>query len=329
MAVNYTLFVGGKYGESSLQHGGNPKNTFSNYLRERGILITNSKLDATHYLCVDVKEDEIYDVDLTRIPKESRFLIVQEPEVVLPDNYSTKNLEFFGAVIRVGRKPVKDMYTLDWPQFWPNGLPTANSENRAQTGAVLIAGNHLSFIKGELYSLRRKCAHKLQNLEVYGRGWNRGYLVKLKIIVINFGEFVQFRKKLSTQSLSCWFKHLEKSVVSPVNKLEVLQNFKVTLVIENSQEFLSEKLFDAFFAGCIPVYVGPQVSEYLIPETLVVQCEPNIRSIAEGIRTAEGMDYQSWRKELDLWLNSAETKERWSHETYILKLSKILVGLIR
>jgi uncharacterized protein (TIGR04442 family) len=46
-----------------------------------------------------------------------------------------------------------------------------------------VAGNHLSFIAGELYSLRRKCVHKIDNLYVYGRGWNRGLKTKKQITV--------------------------------------------------------------------------------------------------------------------------------------------------
>ena len=328
LAVDYKLFVGGKYGDSNLQHGGNPDNSISKILLESGMIVTKSLSDATHYLSLDVKVDEIAQVDLVKIPKRRRFLIIQEPEVVLPANYASKYLKTFGTVIRVGRNQAKDLYSLYWPQFWPKDQPKTNSKSRADLGAVLIAGNHLSFIAGELYSLRRKCVYKIDNLQVYGRGWNRGLIDKLKVTSINLSELILFRKRVSRKSLSCWFKNYEKNVESPDNKLEILQNFKITLVIENSQEFLSEKLFDAFFAGCIPIYVGPQVSEYSIPNTLVVQCEPNVRSVVKGIRTAEGMDYQRWQRELDLWLNSPETKERWSHETYILKLSKILEELI-
>ena len=328
MEVGNKLFVGGKYGSSSLQHGGDPKNSLANKLIEKGFLIAESMNVATHYLCLDIKIEELDQANLERIPKEFRVLIVQEPEVVLPINYERKYLELFGVIIHVGRNPKLHQNSLLWPQAWPKPPIVRQSSERFSTGVALVAGNHLSFIAGELYSLRRKCVHKIDNLYVYGRGWNRGLIDKMKVTSINLSELILFRKGLSRNSLSCWFKNYEKNVESPDNKLEILQNFRITLVIENSQEFLSEKLFDAFFAGCIPVYVGPQVSEYSIPNTLVVQCEPNIRSVVEGIRTAEGMDYQRWQKELDLWLNSPETKERWSHETYILKLSKILEELI-
>jgi hypothetical protein len=96
-------------------------------------------------------------------------------------------------------------------------------------------------------------------------------------------------------------------------------------VIENSKEFLSEKLFDAFFAKCIPVYVGPKVENFDIPKNLVIQCDPNIVSISEGIRKAEDMDYDSWLEELNNWLNSDQTIKRWSFDSYVGEISKMLV----
>ena len=80
---------------------------------------------------------------------------------------------------------------------------------------------------------------------------------------------------------------------------------------------MSEKLFDAFFARTIPIYVGPSVRKYGIPENLVIQCEPNLRSIRDGIKRAQKVNYIEWCDEINSWLNSAETRANWDgYEVY-------------
>lgn len=324
MALNPQIYVGGRYGTASIQHGGRTEVTLSYRLKELGLSVVDNLNDATHYLSLDIKESELQDLESSQIPITSRVLIVQEPEVVLPANYAKKYLKQFQIRVLVGREPSVSRPTLLWPQFRPKQNISSDSP-RIATGAVMIASNHLSFIKGELYSLRRVCAFAIPSLDVFGRGWNHNKKMRFRIAAINLRDVIKYRKKISIQSLTFWFKEYEKLVHSPSDKFDVLNKYKVSLVIENSKEFLSEKLFDAFFAKCIPVYVGPKVENFGIPKNLVIQCDPNIVSISEGIRKAEAMDYQSWLEDLNNWLDSAAIVERWSFESYVREISKILL----
>jgi carbamoylphosphate synthase small subunit len=97
---------------------------------------------------------------------------------------------------------------------------------------------------------------------------------------------------------------------APEDKIGILSKYRVSLVIENEMTYLSEKLFDAWFAGCIPVYVGPEISDYGIPRSLVFQAEPNLRSIENQINRAIQSDYLTFQHELAEWLNSSQVKER-------------------
>jgi hypothetical protein len=62
--------------------------------------------------------------------------------------------------------------------------------------------------------------------------------------------------------------HIIKNLkpVAVVNKLEILKNFKYSLCFENCvfPGYITEKIFDCFFAGCIPVYYGaPDICDFL------------------------------------------------------------------
>jgi hypothetical protein len=89
----------------------------------------------------------------------------------------------------------------------------------------------------------------------------------------------------------------------------------VTVVIENSIDYMSEKLLEAIAAGSIPVYVGPPVTEFGIPAELVVQVNPDLQSVNEGVSRALKLDYESWAKSCEMWL-SPETKGSWSLQRF-------------
>ena len=55
-----------------------------------------------------------------------------------------------------------------------------------------------------------------------------------------------------------------------------------TLVIENEKTYLSEKLFNALLAGCIPIYIGPELTKFKLPRGIAIEIhEP----LAETILT--------------------------------------------
>lgn len=71
--------------------------------------------------------------------------------------------------------------------------------------------------------------------------------------------------------------HLHQAILrayrGPVaEKLETLAQYRFSLCLENSMfaGYVSEKIFDCFFTGTIPIYLGaPDVQRYVPPETFV------------------------------------------------------------
>ena len=130
---------------------------------------------------------------------------------------------------------------------------------------------------------------------------------------------------INIQSIRYWFKKNKNWLGAPGDKRKALENYRISLVIENSTEFLTEKLFDSFFAGCIPVYVGPNIKQFGIPSSLVVTASTNIPSIREAIRRAQSMDYSAWYEELEIWLSKDQTKLDWSTESFFRQLTNLIL----
>jgi len=56
------------------------------------------------------------------------------------------------------------------------------------------------------------------------------------------------------------------------NKLQTLSNFKFTLCFENCvfPGYVTEKIFDAFLSGCIPIYLGaPDITDFVPSDTFI------------------------------------------------------------
>ena len=278
-------------------------------LRELGLDVTKSIEDADTVVFFDFLRKDLQTLQKTESTERNSILIVMEPQVVIPQKSSKIRKYKFSKLCFLGRPPGSSEWNLNWPQPWREVIPKSSSVSMHD--AVMIAGNKLSFVEGELYSFRRECAFGIKNLDVYGVGWNSRTWLRIKIFVSELlracsaGYFPQYK------SPKYWLKRLKSWKGSPGNKDAALAHYKVSLVIENSYEFLTEKLFDSFFGGCIPVYIGPDLENYQIPRELVIQVNADIDQVKIGIDTALRMDYETWRENLSKWLNLPSTKQEW------------------
>ena len=83
-------------------------------------------------------------------------------------------------------------------------------------------------------------------------------------------------------------------------KLETLARYKFSLCLENSifEGYVSEKIFDCFFSGTIPIYLGAPDVDRLIPaETFIdLRC---FKTYTELESHLDGLDEASMRRYLD------------------------------
>jgi hypothetical protein len=79
------------------------------------------------------------------------------------------------------------------------------------------------------------------------------------------------------------------NVGGPVaNKIEFLSLYKFSIAMENSEGdgYISEKIYDSFISGTIPIYYGDYtVDEYLNPKSFIlIKDEKNIKDKIEYIK---------------------------------------------
>lgn len=136
---------------------------------------------------------------------------------------------------------------------------------------------------GEQYSKRRFHLKNSNDLiDVYGKGWNSP-IFSIKSLIGAISRLFGYLGLFSAESLGHTFISVKNYSGVIANKNDVLTNYKFALVIENSCDYVSEKLFDALRSGVIPLYLGPDLRLFGIPDNLVKVIDPFAVSIEPAI----------------------------------------------
>lgn len=112
----------------------------------------------------------------------------------------------------------------------------------------LLASIFKTELRGELYSERRKAIlyfEKTNKFHLYGRGWSK------KRFMVS--------RKTQKAILNCYRGECD-------DKIETLAQYRFAICFENAvfPGYVTEKIFDCLYAGCVPVYFGaPDISDYI------------------------------------------------------------------
>ena len=215
--------------------------------------------------------------------KVTKVLIVWEPSVSNWLNFSRIIRKQFRAVYLFSEKWRLD--DNDMICFWPQGeLIASEKKIEREDKIVIFCSRKVSLIRDELYSLRTKVIDALgPQIDVFGPGWRDGKLKRMQSLLrrmIHDLPRMSFRASCNSLSSLFFVPHNYFGVVKVKN--EVQQNYKYALVIENSLDYISEKLIDAIIAGCIPIYVGPMLEEMGFPEDIAYCVNPRVESVLEA-----------------------------------------------
>lgn len=186
--------------------------------------------------------------DLSRLPKERLVLFMWEPPVVQPRLYDPKEQEAFSKIYTWDDSLVDNVKFFKF--FYPVLQPMIPKDERLDFDekklCVLVATNLHSTHPKEIYSERERVIQFFETLGTdafafYGRGWEP----------LGYKNY--------------------KGVAA--NKTDVLRRFRFNICYENTKDikgYVTEKIFDAFAAGCVPVYWGASnIADYVPPECFI------------------------------------------------------------
>lgn len=289
--------------------------SFGEFLLHQQLLSSEIDSGVEKIVCIDYSSSLAAEIKKLGLDHKDCTLIRMEPSVVLPANFALSRQNEFGNVITVGGCDSRDSISVPWPLVLPSVAALEKLRNTERVNrVVVINGNKMSFIKGELYSLRRKAIKAVSNLDLYGTQWDSKLAPRLIIAAKSLAQAILSLKIPRPSGLTLWFQNYPKSKGPVADKLATMAHYKYALVLENSAEYMSEKLMESLFAGCIPVYVGPDPETFGIPKDLVIRAQPNLRSIQEGLAVAENWNIDQFHSKLRVFLSSSEVRDFWDHK---------------
>lgn len=253
-------------------------------------------------------------------------LVRHEPKVVRPQNFRISYLKHMDLIVDLGRPIDSDRLRTNWPQNWD--LSRLNEfvlrDHARLDRFVLMNANKLSFVSGELYSLRRKLVSRQGDIDTWGPEWDASIAQKLTKALKELVLAIWHTGVFSIQAAGSLLKapKVHKGVSS--DKIETLSQYRYSVVIENSLEFMTEKLFDCLFSGTFPIYVGPSLERFELPKFIALQADPDFESVAKAMQLAKEVDLVHWREKSLDWLNSKGIKQKWSIEYVIPKIVEII-----
>lgn len=155
--------------------------------------------------------------------------------------------------------------------------------------------NKYKFLKAiQLHDLRLHLISSLSRkslIGLYGEGWSRASNPRKYRYPID-------HKKLSPSALS----------PGPGIKRDTLQHYRFNLVVENCRfpGYITEKIFDAFLAGCVPVYWGaPDVTDFIPAECFVDGFQfKTMRALEKRLLSMSEEEWEGYRSAARAFLDS-------------------------
>ena len=235
------------------------------------------------------------------------FLITLESPIIKPDNYSTGNHHFFKKVFTwsddliktEGKKYIKINYSFNIPESIPL---TPKSEKKLLT---LIAGNKNSNFPDQLYSQRKDIIsymekYHIEDFDFFGIDWD--FFVFGKSLPERVLNKLRIPRKL--------FKKGYKSYCGSVlRKNDTLKRYAFSVCYENVKNidgYITEKLFDSFFAGCVPIYLGAANIDAYVPTNSFIDMRKfaSIKDLYTFIRLMPEDIYMNYLENIQVFLNS-------------------------
>jgi hypothetical protein len=208
-----------------------------------------------------------------KMPSESEyaksFLLLFESELIRPDNWNIKNHLAFKKIFTWDDKFIDNekYFKINFSFEFPASI--CKTLARKSKLCTLISGNKSVKHPMELYSKRLEAIkwferYHPEDFEFYGAGWGNYHFTGSRF-VRSFNRIKPLTRVLATKYLS-YKGRVEK-------KREVLESYKFSICYENARDisgYITEKIFDCFFAGCIPIYWGADNISKHIPDSCYI-----------------------------------------------------------
>jgi hypothetical protein len=256
--------------------------------REKGFKL---KVTRTLKNLKDVHKIIIFDLEgfnkkeLSKYHESKLVLFLFEPPTTVPKNFKKKNHKYFSKIF------TWDDSLIDGKKYFKFYYPELQvlkkdikpfSEKKLIT---MIARNKTSKNINELYSRRIETIRFFEkalpeDFDFYGEGWDQA-------------GFVTYKGRTGSK--------------------EILKNYRFVFCYENTQKiqgYITEKIFDSFSFGCVPVYLGAENIGKYIPKNCFIDLREfqNYSELLKFLKNISEEEYEKYLKAIKSFIKSSEAE---------------------
>jgi hypothetical protein len=238
-------------------------------LKEKGISLATEDIHplgkAQLHIHHDINQTSLRESNKSNAAK---ILIVSESPIICPENHYGELRKSFDRILSwESNNHEKDTYWLGCGCSFTQEITQPHIYDRTRSEELcMIAGNKRSKDPNELYSTRDKAIEHFSNSTVdfslFGVGWDQRQFQNI------FRPLNRVRK-----ARTIWHRPPKDFKGAISSKYEILRNFHFSLAFENAKTdngYITEKLFDSMFSGCIPIYIGASDITDFVPENTFI-----------------------------------------------------------
>jgi alpha(1,3/1,4) fucosyltransferase len=245
--------------------------------------------------------------------KGLKYLLLLEAEAVMPEMWSEEVYSKFDKIFTWNDNLVdnKKFFKVNCPGFDPfkNPVKFSNNTQFKKSFCVTTVSNKNSNHKLSTYNKRLEAIRWFEKfhpekLDFYGWDWDKYVFSGPKIFrFLNRFPFIQ---KILAKKFKIYKGPIEGS------KIPIYQNYRFSLCFENtlnSPGYITEKIFDSFFAGCIPIYLGGKnLIEKHIPTNTFINYEDfsNLEEMYDFLMNLDEERQLEYIQNIENFLNSSK-----------------------
>ncbi len=298
---------------------------FPSILSGKGIsVVPVGDSSSTHYFALEHSDKSLSKIDKI-VDRKHRHLIIVEPKAVHPRQYIESVRNNYGHVLALSRRHLFGAEGEIWhgghidiPSNVISEVEISKNFYRKPKTIGLINENKFSLIPGSLYKKRylviKEFLERDQEFHLAGRNWGKGNIWSLAKNI--HAGTMALRSQQIPRLNEC---RLSLDIDNPLLKyhgrvssqLEFLRSLVFAVVIENEPTYLTEKLLNAIIAGCVPLFLGPPLSEFGVPDDVAVQVNGIKGSFYEAFRYSNPDQIASVLLKGRNWITNPETLDRW------------------
>jgi hypothetical protein len=261
---------------------------------------------------------------LKRMKHPDFNLILCEPTIVRPDSYRPTAHRPFRKVLTWKRElwardPEKYVFfhLVCMPQPRPPQRPFGERKLCCLIQSYMVLDKPTALFAERARAARWFEAHAPQDFDLMGTDWDR-ILLPGFLSPLNFALRAAYRRVWPLKLLK--FRRFPSFIGPNVKgKHLTMPDYRFCLSYENSveQDYISEKLFDCFYGGSVPVYYGaPNVTDYIPEETFIDRRKFSDEELYRFISMMPESQYNRYLEAAQAFLQSPAAHP-WTPEGYV------------